>query len=368
MRPLQAALSAAVSISLLVFTGQALAAGSYAVSDLGTSFVGAGMNNLGEVAGSVGNQAAVWVNGATTVLSSSNSQITASQLLAVGVDDAGVIVGRAVSNNYNGGGVLAWLNPTAAPTVLLPDVSGHGNNSSDVPVALNGVGQLLYTTNTTGSNSGATSTVGVVVSGNVVGLGGGVSITPCGFYSANGPCWVGTGLNNHGDVVGNDGHGDVQLFRNGAWTNVSSGFTANSVNNGDDVVGGTTGTSSGTAILWNGTAKVSLGAGVAEYVNNAGTIVGQSGTGQAVLWGSGSTTALTLDSLVDPALGWHFTNALQINDNGEILATGTLGSGTVVHTVLLQAVPEPQAYVFLAAGLGLLVCGARARHSQDAQA
>nr|WP_267877371.1 hypothetical protein [Massilia mucilaginosa] len=62
----------------------------------------------------------------------------------------------------------------------------------------------------------------------------------------------------------------------------------------------------------------------ARGMNNAGQVVGLSYQGwdinEAVLWEGGAV--FNLNSLIDPASGWHLTDAGAINDLGQIAASG----------------------------------------------
>jgi uncharacterized membrane protein len=74
--------------------------------------------------------------------------------------------------------------------------------------------------------------------------------------------------------------------------------------------------------------------GSATSINNAGQIVGSSayvlftpnvgytyGAQHSVLWQNGAVT--DLQSLIDPLSGWTITGVFGINDNGQIVGTGT---------------------------------------------
>ena len=47
-----------------------------------------------------------------------------------------------------------------------------------------------------------------------------------------------------------------------------------------------------------------------------------------------------LNTLIDPALGWQLVYATDINNRGQIVGTGFIGSQ--VHAFLLTPVPEPR--------------------------
>jgi uncharacterized membrane protein len=89
------------------------------------------------------------------------------------------------------------------------------------------------------------------------------------------------------------------------------------------------------------------------HLNNAGQMVGE-GTGGGWIWDP-VNGARPLDALA-PA-GWHMSNAISINDRGQILAYGWTSSWT--GHVLLDPIPEPATGLLLAGGLMLLAALAR---------
>ena len=71
---------------------------------------------------------------------------------------------------------------------------------------------------------------------------------------------------------------------------------------------------------------------VGEAINNHGVIVGQSSTG-AWIWSNG--TFQNLNDLIPSGSGFTLTDATAINDNGQIVATGTSNSTGQTHAFLL---------------------------------
>lgn len=108
--------------------------------------------------------------------------------------------------------------------------------------------------------------------------------------------------------------------------------------------------------------------------NNLGQIVGWSYTDNsmsdmskhATLWKDGTVT--DLNSLLDSTLvsaGWVMTSATGINDNGWIVGYATNTLTGQAHSVLLTPVPEPEAYLMVLAGLGLVGFVARRRRQVE---
>jgi probable HAF family extracellular repeat protein len=110
---------------------------------------------------------------------------------------------------------------------------------------------------------------------------------------------------------------------------------------------------------------------IAWDINNLKQIVGTSAVPidpdhygyHGFLWtGAG---LVDLNTLIDPSSGWVITSANAINDAQQIAATACFGGVTgdcrAVRLDLISAVPEPDSWAMLAAGLGLAGLLRRAR-------
>ena len=105
-----------------------------------------------------------------------------------------------------------------------------------------------------------------------------------------------------------------------------------------------------------------LGGGLsfATGINDAGQVVGYSATSNRVgvledqhafITGPDGMGMRDLNSLVDLPPGWILTNAIGINNNGQVIAAGI--------------VPEPEAYALMLAGLGLLAFMVRRKMAEN---
>jgi hypothetical protein len=337
----------AVSVASLASFAQAA---SYGVIDIGTSFTGVGLNDSGVVAGSDGSHAAIWSGGSITLLSNGGLVAPAT---ALGVSSSGVILGESGGPTYTGlGGVVTWSDASASPTVIAASTSNEVATIESDAIAINSSGQIVYKQTIHSGSPPPLNPVSYLWSPST-GTATSLGLAADASFSS-----IAVDLNDNGAVLLTFG-GAVGVSQAGVSSKVTSGFSATALNNVGDIVGNTF---SGVPMFWNGSANISLGEGVAEDVNDAGMVVGRSSSGSALLWTSATSPAVALDSLVDSSSGWHFTDALKINNKGQILALGTLGSDTSVHTVLLQAVPEPGVYAFMLGGLGILfLAGARCK-------
>jgi probable HAF family extracellular repeat protein len=174
-------------------------------------------------------------------------------------------------------------------------------------------------------------------------------------------------INSWGQVVGvaNDSKGQwrsfVELDGDMHVLNAPDGFQAAALNDAGQIAGNI---GERAFVYWGGsltgiTVAGFSGADVSK-INNAGQVVGTTRGGfypRAYLYSDGQGTLL--DDLA-PGSGWKFYSVYDINDRGEILASGCKGSDC--KTVLLTPdslppllpVPEPQSWTMLAGGLGLM--------------
>ncbi len=185
---------------------------------------------------------------------------------------------------------------------------------------------------------------------------------------------VANGINNAGQVVGfsyTTGNSTHATLWNGITPTALGGTdsVAFAINNAGQVVG----YSGNHATIWNGTTPTALdglsgGFSIAAAINNDGQVVGESqttpgGAVHAILWNG--TTPIDLNKYLDSNLanaGWFLSSANGINDIGSIVGQArTRPDGeSRAYILSVTAVPEPQTYALMLAGLGM-VCFATLR-------
>jgi probable HAF family extracellular repeat protein len=196
---------------------------------------------------------------------------------------------------------------------------------------------------------------------------------------------VAIGINNTGRVVGYASTTDLAVTRATLWSGSTTtdlgtlggaSSYAYGINDAGQVVGFAhpAGDVEIHAALWNGGNATDLGTlggatSAALGINNAGQVVGFSITADgtkshAMLWNG--STATDLNTFLDASAvsaGWYLQGATDINDNGWIVGSVSNTFTGVNHAFLLSvsAVPEPETYSMLLAGLGLMAFMSRRR-------
>lgn len=337
-------------LSLILFASAGWShASTYVFTDLGRGYANA-INSSGQVAGYFipPGSGAIWNDTTPTILLALNGSVNSDE--ARGINDAGQVVGSSSS----AGTSTAVIWNGATPTAL-----GRG-----VATSINNSGQVA------GINFGANG-------GTIAMLWSGASSTALGAGYAK-------GINDAGLVVGYAFDRNVNstaLVWNGTTvTSLGAGYAA-AINNAGQVAGASYGGANGSLIatVWSGTSATILGLvdGVhvrseAQAMNNVGQVVGFSyddygSPSIATLWKGTTATDLNSYLSVDQKNdGWVMRQALGINDDGTIV-------GVVVNTktravdafkLTVSAVPEPDTYVLMLTGMGLLGLLARRRKAQ----
>jgi len=87
-------------------------------------------------------------------------------------------------------------------------------------------------------------------------------------------------------------------------------------------------------------------------INTLGQMVGQQDS-KAILYDSFDATPMLLKDLVEASGGWHFTEATDLSETGEIIVTAysDIKQGEGAHALKLvpiTPVPEPGTFLFIA--------------------
>jgi probable HAF family extracellular repeat protein len=161
----------------------------------------------------------------------------------------------------------------------------------------------------------------------------------------------------------------------GAATNTSN---AKGINNAGQVVG-SSGTDAGAthAFLYSGGVMTDLGTlpggtnSFATSINNSGLVVGYSEATAAPPLSTDAflytgTTLIDLNSLIPAALHWHLTQANGINDRGDIVGYGEINGGPTRAFLLTNVVPEPSSLILLTLTTSAVALSAWRRRKKSA--
>lgn len=308
-------------------TGHAVLWNGTTVTDLGYGAATA-INDRGQIAGLSGyHQATTWT-GTTALNLGTNSW-------AHGINNSGQVVGWWQAPSSTGHGAL-WNGTTLTDLGLLngPDDAApiRDSNAQDI----NNLGQIVGHSSTSIGSDG---------------------------FDMHAAIWNGGIATDLGTIAG--------------WR----ASYANSINDQGQVVGWSFGFVNGYwiehATLWNGTTAIDLGTlggkfSRANQINEQGLIVGYADqtagssehTRRATIWDGGY--AVDLNTYLDPDLanaGWVLDEATGINDSGSIVgvALNTRNGQSLGFLMSVTAVPEPEAYALMLAGLCVVVGTARRR-------
>jgi probable HAF family extracellular repeat protein len=326
----------------------------------GVDFAPTGMNNAGQIVGFAGTgdsavHAMLYSGGILSDLGS----LGGKDSYANAINDAGAVTGSFVSAS---GEQHAFLYRHGNVLDLGAGTAGYGINAQ---------GDVV------GSKQTAEGMNGFVYSNG--------SLTELGNLGA-GKNGFAASINDHGSIVGESGTGPSAngtpvhpfLYRKGALSDLGTlagrDFNgATGINNAGQVAGYSEGADGAMhAFLYQHGLMQDLGGfGGAELdihdLNEHGTLVGTASTEEEGLipFMNIGDALIDLNTLLDPALGWHIFSAYANNDLGQIVGYGCQGDTCgLVRLDLLSAVPEPGAAWLLFAGL-LVIAGARQRRLDE---
>lgn len=347
---------AAVAIAGLLCTASAGFADTYIVTALTQGLNGSvhDISSTGAVCGGDNGRAFVWrpsspnaLTGTTTILP---TLITNFGSDAYGVNASGLVVGHTGDNPLEQHEVPVVWNPDGSITKL----PLSGVTSGGMATGINDYGQI------TGRN-GLFTTDATVARWNADGTGIDIAV-PSGFANSYG--WK---LNAGGAIAGTaslvDGTTRGFIYANGLFTFLPllPGATLtnpNDINDAGHVVGNSS-TSTASAFFYDGVAVRGLANVPGELIqvstplglNNRDQIVGYGNASpnitNALIWESPDALPRHLTSLIDPRSpgyvdasnpGWLLTEAVAINDAGQIAARGVSTSGGSYKALLLTPV------------------------------
>jgi uncharacterized membrane protein len=333
---------------------------------------GVGINNAGQATGTsaIGvNTNAVthsfyWNGSTLTDLDSPSSNTT---LIASAINTGGTITGTTES-----GRGFTWTSSGGLNTLALPSGEIYGTNPVDASAfGINAAGDVV---------GQATDESGELVEAAVWRANGVSSIlSPEGaqFYS------TANAINSSRTIVGKsfgDGTQEATMwvYNSGtdSWTAQTVGLTgtlggtsglANAINTAGDIVGQsarTPGNGIG-AFIWHpgDTALTDLdptdafGNASANGINNSNFVVGNLGSRGAFIWDA-TDGMQNLQNLIS-AGNFTLSGAAGINDSGDIIATAADSADGLPHAVILTPIPEPATAVVALAGLSCLLIRTR---------
>jgi probable HAF family extracellular repeat protein len=361
-RPMLAAVLAAglaAGATISGATGAAAATTTYTVTDLGTlgytSSAGGGLNAAGVASGE---------STVTVMLPASECPLRygVRKPCTVHPENAFLDSGGVMTNLGTLGGLASAATAINASGTVVGSAdlaSGASHAFAESGGVMTNLGTLdgaaatsnALAINRTGQIAGWSTAPGG--SGNVAFLYSNGSMTDLGTIDG-GTASVANGINDAGVVIGNsDTAGGDELgfiYQNGKMTDIGTlGGANSSVNaiNDNGVITGSSDNASGTSLpfVYSGGTMTSLGTynidTTPQAINDNGVIVGTTyglnAAGDffndAFIYQNG--TFQDLNNLIPAGSGWELTDAIAVNDNGQILVDATSTTNGQDHALLL---------------------------------
>lgn len=303
----------------------------YTITDLGTlpgytSSTATGLNNQGQVVGQASN-----ANGSSASFLYSNGQLTQINPMggsaAQAINDSGQVVGYPITSINDSGQTVSPFSP----------VTSSGQVVSLLPEGVAPAGTLVpYAINNAGDMAGYT-----VVQANGYALGIGQPAILENGQITNLSTQLGLGASAQGNAYAINQQGDVL-------------FQAAPGSSPESVEWYLYHASTGQATLINFPA----GQGVPVALNSEDQIVGA-----GLLYSNG--TVQTLLSLLPQNSGWTNLNASAINDEGQIVGSGTYNGQTVAFLMTPNGVEAPEpATITLWGGIATLIVMSQGRRAK----
>ena len=345
-----------------LFAAPIQANAAYIFTDLGSLGGNSGanaINNLGQVVGTSSTadnftRAFLWNNGTMTNLGTLDGNNSG----ALDLNDLGQVVGYSLTSSDVYRATL-WQNGTVTNLGTL-------GGTYSAAEAINNAGQIVGNSHIADNSAthavlwsgGAPTDLGTLAGGNS--------------YAMD--------INSTGQIIGYSA-GHATLWDSGSKTDLGASDVTTGQALGINDLGQIVGlsyTPNMHAAFWNGSIKIDLGTlggsySVANALNNLGQIVGYTSTAQgerAYIWSDGGPMT-DLNGLLDASTisaGWVLLGANDINDSGWIVGTASNKITGQQHAFLLSvaAVPEPETYTMMLAGLGLMGIMTRRRKQTEA--
>lgn len=269
------------------------------------------------------------------------------------LNNNGVVAGTIYNSSGQSVGVL-YQNGQLTD---LPLTSVTGLNDSNEVVGDSSSGSVLWNNGTVTALpiDGAIADNGTIANGFDVDLNG--TVTP--LSGSDDPLFAPPSISRDAQYFGgatNGNQGEVSAaiwnLSTGQFTFVESAVPGQTlgatfaVNNSGAAVGQIGDDEGGDAFLYSNGQLTDLGLGSAQLgigssangINDEGVLVGTTGRGVPFVYNNGVVT--NLQSVLAGNSGFTLDNAISINDNGQILATGTNAAGAE-HTLLLNPTATP---------------------------
>lgn len=376
----------AVAVSLCLLSAAAHAQPKFSLTNL--SFLSpegdaawSGINNAGDIVGTNGHQVNVYSNGALKQYELGNYGWSASAIIGNDGTVAYTVWGNYENFEMNRSYVLK-NGVSQEITPLYPDIYRGGTYAN----AVNNSGVVVgsgshYNADCSGGDWGCEyrtpwSRAIIYQNGQTRDLG-----------TLGGNTASATDINNQGVIVGlsstsPDRYGNtVFVYTDGAMRTLEvSADRAVHINDAAQITSSTWVSGHYEAWLYDGGEITALGlaggSNVALDLNNAGQVVGRNESNYHYwLYSDGQT--IDLNTLLYEE-DWHITGVLDLNDQGQILATATRDGGATTYVLLTPdaapillppgvppgvplPVPEPGTYAMLIGGLGVLAAWRRRR-------
>jgi probable HAF family extracellular repeat protein len=242
--------------------------------------------------------------------------------------------GNAISDS----GEVVGTSGTATGSSAFTDQSGimTAINTGD-PAAINDMGELAG-----GGSFPVANTPGDVFEQAFTFQNG--TTTVLGLIPGEGGVFsAASGINNSGEVVGSGDNSASDerawKYQNGAMTDIGTlggpQASATALNDSGEIVGfAQTSSDADHGFLYTGGKMTDLGLNIfPDAINKLGVIVGQGPGGAVVDAGSG---LLNLNNLVPAGSGFTLTNAVGVNNNGQIVANGSNNATGQTNAFLLS--------------------------------